>query len=211
MNRSSMYLPAGLKSRGGFTLIELLVAMFLLSIMGAAGFKMLSQINSARGIIEEQSDRIHSLQRTFYWMAEDVTQVIDRPVRSALDSNLPGIQFSLEGGALMEFTRSGWANPADDVSPTRSSLQRIRYSLEGDGFYRSYWYHLDPLEEEPTKRRRLLDGVENLTLRFVDKQGEWKTNWPPLDVEDPGMPRAIEFTFELDDFGTVSRLFALPG
>ncbi len=195
----------------GFTLIELLVAMFLISIMGAAGFKMLSQINSARGLIADQADRIQSLQRTFYWMAEDITQVIDRPIRSALDANIPGIQFSSEAGALMEFTRGGWTNPAEDVSPTRSSLQRISYSLDGDRFIRSYWYHLDPLDEEPTKRRMLLDGVENLTLRFIDGQGEWKTNWPPLDVEDPGMPRAIEFNFELEDFGTVSRLFALPG
>ena len=195
----------------GFTLIELLVAMALLAIMGAAGFQMLSQINSARVRIEAQSDRLHSLQRTFYWMAEDITQIIDRPVRSALDSKLPGLQFSLEGGSMMEFSRSGWTNPAGDVSPTRSSLQRIAYSLDGDRFIRSYWYHLDPLEEEPTKKRLLLGGVENLTLRFIDGEGEWKTNWPPLDAEDPGMPKAIEFTFELDDFGTVSRLFALPG
>jgi len=187
------------KRQRGFTLIELLVAMLLLAIMGAAGFEMLSQINTSRTRIEAQSERLHSIQRTFYWMAEDITQVIDRPVRSALDSNLPGLQFSLEGGSLMEFTRSGWANPAADVSPTRSNLQRVAYTLDGDRFV------------QPTKKRLLLKGVENLTLRFVDSQGDWKTNWPPLDVEAPGMPKAIEFTFELDDFGTVSRLFALPG
>lgn len=195
----------------GFTLIELLVAMFLLAVMGTAGFQMLSQINTARERIELQSDRLHSLQRTFYWMAEDITQIIDRPVRSALDSALPGLQFSLEGSSLMEFSRAGWANPAEDVSPTRSSMQRVAYSLDGDRFIRSYWYHLDPLDEEPSKKRLMLTGVENLTLRFVDKEGDWKTNWPPLDSEDPGLPKAVEFTFELEDFGVVSRLFALPG
>ena len=63
--------------RRGFTLIELLVAMFLLAVMGTAGFQMLSQINIARERIELQSDRLHSLQRTFYWMAEDITQIIE--------------------------------------------------------------------------------------------------------------------------------------
>jgi len=72
----------------GFTLIELLVAMFLLAILGTAGFQMLFQINATRERVEAQSARLSELQRTFYWLAEDVTQIADRPVRSALDSQL---------------------------------------------------------------------------------------------------------------------------
>jgi len=196
----------------GFTLIEILVAMFLLAIMGTAGFTMLQQITGARTRVEAQSARLTELQRTFYWLAEDVTQIIDRPVRSSVDSILPAFQYNLQGISLFDLTRAGWANPAADILPARSSLQRVSYILEDDKLLRSYWYHLDSLEEEPIKRRQLLTGVEELTIRFMDPDGSWQEQWPPLNVEeDPGLPRALEFTFILTDLGSVVRVFGLPG
>ncbi len=196
----------------GFTLIEVLVAMFLLAIIGAAGFRMLQQINDSRARIENQSDRITELQRTFYYLAEDITQIVDRPVRSSVDSVLPAFQFNLQGSSLFDFTKAGWANPAGDILPPRSTLQRVSYSIEDDRLLRSYWYHLDSLSEEPIKRRQLLSGVEDLTVRFMDPEGAWQEQWPPLNVEeDPGLPRALEFTFTLTDLGSVVRVFGLPG
>ncbi len=196
----------------GFTLIEVLVATFLLAIIGSAGFTMLQQITGARARVEAQSDRLTELQRTFYWLAEDITQIIDRPVRSPVDSLLPAFQYNLTGVSLFDLTRAGWANPAADIMPARSSLQRVSYSLEDDKLLRSYWYHLDSLEETPTKRRQLLSGVEELTIRFMDPEGSWQEQWPPLNVEeDPGLPRALEFTFILNDLGSVVRVFGLPG
>lgn len=203
--------PMRLKVQG-FTLIEVLVAMFLLAIIGAAGFTMLQQITNARTRIEAQSDRLTELQRTFYWLTEDVSQIINRPVRSAVDSVLPAFQYNIQGESLMDFTRAGWANPAGDILPPRSSLQRVSYMLEDDRLLRSYWYHLDTLEEGPSKRRQLLTGVEELTVRFMDPEGAWQDQWPPLNVEeDPGLPRALEFTFILNDLGSVVRVFGLPG
>ena len=195
----------------GFTLIELLVAMFLLAILGTAGFQMLFQITATRDRIDVQSQRLSELQRTFYWLAEDVTQIAERSVRSAVDAELAPVQFNLQGENLFEFTRAGWANPAADVTPARSNLQRVAYSLDDDRLMRLYWYHLDPIDEAPTRRRQLLTGVEALTFRFLDGSGDWQEDWPPPDVEDPGMPLAIEFTFELQDYGNVARVFALPG
>jgi general secretion pathway protein J len=194
-----------------FTLIELLVAMFLLAILGTAGFQMLFQITETRDRIEQQSNRLSELQRTFYWLAEDITQIADRPVRSAIDSVLSPLQFNLQGENLFEFTRAGWANPAADVSPARSNLQRVAYALEEDKLIRQYWYHLEPLDEAPTRRRQMLSGVDSLSFRFLDNSGEWKESWPPTDVETPGLPLAIEFTLELEDYGDVIRVFALPG
>lgn len=195
----------------GFTLIELLVAMFLLAILGTAGFQMLFQITATRDRIEQQSSRLSELQRTFYWLAEDITQIADRPVRSAVDLELPPLQLNVDGENLFEFTRAGWSNPAAEVSPARSNLQRVAYALEEDKLIRQYWYHLDPIDEQPTRRRQLLSGVESLQLRFLDREGEWHESWPPTDVERPGMPVAIDFTLELEDYGQINRVFALPG
>ncbi len=195
----------------GFTLIELLVAMFLLAILGTAAFQMLFQITETRDRIEAQSARLSELQRTFYWLAEDVTQIINRPVRSAFDGELSPFQFNLQGENLFEFTRAGWSNPAADVSPVRSNLQRVAYALEDDKLIRQYWYHLDTIDEQPVRRRQLLTGVEAMTYRFLDTSGEWQESWPPSNVEEPGLPAAVEFTLELQDYGDVVRLFALPG
>lgn len=195
----------------GFTLIELLVAMFLLAILGTAGFQMLFQVTAIRERIEAQSLRLSTLQRTFYWLAEDITQIANRPVRSAIDSQLAPLQFNIEGENLFEFTRAGWSNPAADVSPVRSNLQRVAYALDGDRLIRQYWYHLDPIDESPTRRRQMLTGVDDFSFRFLDSQGEWTESWPPPGIENPGMPLAIEFTIELEDYGNVARVFALPG
>jgi len=195
----------------GFTLIELLVAMFLLAILGTAGFQMLFQINATRDRIEETSSRLTQLQRTFFWLSEDVTQIIDRPVRSAIGSSLPGVQFNIQGENLFEFTRAGWSNPAADVLPPRSNLQRVAYALEEDRLIRQYWYHLEPIDEAPTRRRQMLDKVRDVSFRFLDTDGDWQESWPPADQVTPGLPRAVEFTFDLDDYGLVTRVFALPG
>ena len=201
---------AARRRAGGFTLIELLVAMFLLAVLGTAGFQMLFQITATRDAIESQSDRLTSLQRTFYWLAEDITQIVERPVRSAVGADLPALLFDLSGESVFELTRGGWDNPAADVMPPRSNLQRVAWVLEEDKLMRSYWYHLDPLEEEPSRRRQLLDRVEQLTLRFLDADGDWQESWPPPDLLDPGLPAAIELTLALEDFGDVRRVFALP-
>ena len=195
----------------GFTLIELLVAMFLLAILGTAGFQMLFQITNTRDRIELQSQRLSELQRTFYWLAEDITQIADRPVRSAIDSLQQPLQFNLQGESLFEFTRAGWANPAADVSPARSNLQRVAYALEEDKLIRQYWYHLESIDETPSRRRQMLTGVESLSFRFLDREGDWQESWPPADLEEPGMPLAIEFQFELEDYGEINRVFSLPG
>lgn len=198
----------------GFTLIELLVAMFLLAILGTAGFRMLTQILATQEAVETQADRLAQLQRTFYWLAEDITQVVDRPVRSAVDEPVPGFQVNLAGGSLFDMTRGGWVNPVAEAMTPRSDLQRVSWSLEGDTLFRSYWYHLDPLDETPTRTRQILDRIEDLQLRFLDRDGTWGTNWPPLSSdgldEPPALPRAIEFQFQLEDLGDVRRVFALP-
>lgn len=194
----------------GFTLIELLVAMFLLAVLGTAGFRMLMQITATRTAVEAQAERLADLQRTFYWLAEDVTEAVNRPVRSSADQKLEALQINVAGEAFFELTRAGWDNPAEDVSPPRSDLQRVAWTLEGTELYRAYWYHLDSTDEVPNRRRRLLDRVEEVRLRFLDASGDWQESWPPPDLENPGPPRAIEFTFALEDIGEVRRVFVLP-
>jgi type II secretion system protein J len=64
-------------------------------------------------------------------------------------------------------------------------------------------------------RTELLEGVENVEVRFLDVGGEWHLEWPPLDLRGPQRlivrPRAVEFAVELEDFGRVARLVETSG
>ena len=52
-------------------------------------------------------------------------------------------------------------------------------------------------------------------MRFFDATGDDTEDWPPLGGA-PGQsgfaarPRAVEFTFELEDYGIISRLVEIP-
>lgn len=197
----------------GFTLFELLVAMVIFAVLGTAAYQGLFQTQRIKETVLERSDQLAELRRAFYWMSDDIAQIIDRPVRSSLGSLEPALQFSQAGDSMLTFTRAGWTNPAADALPPRSNLQRISYQLEGDRLLRQYSYHLDRVDDESVKRRRLMTGVDSVGMRFLDGEGGWHDQWPPTntDGEVPGMPRAIEFEFELQEMGRVTRLFALPG
>jgi len=53
--------------------------------------------------------------------------------------------------------------------------------------------------------------VSSVSFRFLTPDGEWLDSWPPPDVQDAGNPNAVEVILELDDIGTINRVFGLPG
>jgi len=201
------------KDQGGFTLFELLIAMVIFAVLGTAAYQGLFQTERIKETLLERSDQLAELRMAFYWMSDDMAQVVNRPVRSAVGSVEPAMQVSEAGDAMLVFTRGGWTNPAGDVSPARSNLQRVSYLLEGDRLFREYSYHLDRADDSALKRRQLVTGVDSISMRFLDTSGSWHDQWPPISVDGdaPATPAAIEFTFEIQKMGDVVRLFSLPG
>ena len=200
--------------QSGFTLIELLVAMLIFAVLGGAAYQGLFQVQRVHDGVKVQSEQLARLQRAFYWMSDDIAQIVDRPVRSTLGSEVAPFEASELGVYMLEFTRAGWVNPAGDILPPRSSMQRVAYSIESGRLLRSYWYHLDQVDEDATRRRLLLDNIDTMSMRFLESSGSWHDNWPPLSAdpdEASALPAAVEFTIELEEFGQITRLFALPG
>ena len=80
---------------------------------------------------------------------------------------------------------------------------------------RFHWPVMDRTLSTVPVRTELLEGVENVEVRFLDSGGEWHLDWPPLGMAGPQRlvvrPRAVEFAIELEDFGRVWRLVETSG
>lgn len=191
----------------GFTLLELLIAMAIFSLISIMAFSGLRSVLFNKEVVDQELQRLSNIQRTLLNLSRDIEQAADRPIRDELGSKLP----AFSGGqnidsTVLELSRYGWRNPAQQV---RSQIQRVAYSLEDNQLIRLYWHHLDHLQTDEPVRRVLLKGVERIEIRYLDK--EWTDTWPRSDVAEvadvQGLPRAVEITLELEDWGEIKRLF----
>lgn len=197
-----------MRKSSGFTLIELLVAMAIVAIIGAMAFTGLTQVLRQQDIARERSERWREIQLAVRLVAQDLAQIHPRPVRGeAGDGYQPAVLASPNALFALELTRGGWANPAGF---RRGTLMRVAYDFEEDTLVRYYWPVLDRLLSTQPLRHELLDGVENVEVRFLDSSGEWHVEWPPLEVQDARRlvlrPRAVEITMEIEGFGRIWRL-----
>ncbi len=199
---------SGLAPRqSGFTLVELLVAMAIFAIISVLALGGLNAVATQQSLTRAKLEELARLQRAFEYLYRDFSQVYPRPVRDELGQDREAALLA-DGRQdyLLRLTRGGWRNPA---GLPRGSLQRVQYRLEAGQLMREYWPVLDrPLGMEPYSEV-LLDGVDRLAIEFLDADGQWREQWPPLNaLNDPALPRprAVRLTLELDGWGEIQRL-----
>lgn len=194
----------------GFTLLELLVALAIFTVIGVAAYTGLFAVLDAREATRAQSERLAAVQYAVETFVDDLVQTTARPVRAvqpreraALYAPGPDIE------PLLAVTRGGWPNPA---RLPRSTLGRVEWFLDDRRLFRQTRARPDAPQSVEPVRRRLLERIDDAALRFLDADGEWSPRWPPLNAPDAGarLPRAVEVTLDLADWGEVRRLVALP-
>ncbi len=211
-------IAAPLRSRLlGFTLIEILVAVSIFALIGIASARMLASVASTDAVMNERAERLFQLQRGMAVLDRDLSQLIVRPVRDQFGDPQPPLIGNGDGG--FEFTRSGWSNP---LGESRSNLQRVSYSFDGERLQRSYWTVLDRAEDSEPLQQIMFEDVTAFSVAFVDAEGNRSASWPrdrvPLPGEPPPaagegeqlMPVALEVTLGVAPFGEFSRLWTLP-
>lgn len=190
----------------GFTLLELLVAVAIFGVMAALAYGGLRGVLAARSETGAAAERLGDLQLGVTLISRDLQQAAPRPVRGAYGDTAGAV---LGTPRSVELTRAGHANP---TGARRATLQRVRWAVADGVLTRWSWPVLDRTPATRPSERRLLDGVEALRLRYHFR-GEWHDNWPPRRGQgqpDEAMPRAVEFTAELADWGSVTRVVLLP-
>ncbi len=202
----------GKHTQAGFTLIEVLVASVIFAIIMSIAFQSIRSATRQRDSIAETMDRFKEVQRAVQIMTRDLAQLQPRSVRDIIGNDrVPALTTGGDFGGI-ELTTGGWNNPA---RLQRSVLQRVGYQVEEDILYRVQWPVLDRTQGTLPLRRPLLEKIVALQMRFFDATGEDSEDWPPLagggnQTGFAARPRAIEFTFELEDYGIISRLVEVP-
>jgi general secretion pathway protein J len=160
----------------GFTLIELLVALTIFAMLAGAGVLLLGNSVSAQAQVKIRLDELAAVQRA----GGAISRTENGTLAPAFWAHRGG-----EGAPVMQFVRGGWSNL--NQMP-RSSLQKIEYWVrQGRLERRSYPFVDGAFGSEPAV---LLDGIEDVALRFRDARGDWREDWTPGQPDL--MPRAVE-------------------
>lgn len=199
----------------GFTLLEMLVAVAIFAILAALAFGGWIAVMQQYDATHAMQARLQEIRRAVTLLERDLFQIENRPIREAFQGDvLPALRGGVNDLLPIEFTRGGWRNPARVV---RSSLQRIAWQWEDGTLYRLHWQVLDQAQDSEPVRLEVLSEVEEFALRFLDANGAWHEQWPPIDSLSPSalpgeekLPIAIEFVIELEDAGRIRRLVELP-
>lgn len=194
----------------GFTLLEMIVVLAIFSVMAVMAYGGLSSVLTARERVLQSLERTTELQKAYVRLRNDLQQLRARPARDGYGEPQPALH--VLGDGAVEFTRSGWRNP---LGQPRSVLQRVAYRLDADQrLIRASWRVLDRAQDSVASEVVMLEKVEDIRWRFLDRQ-EWQDRWPGPDASGKAVlesvPRAVELQVTLEDLGEVRLLFSTTG
>ena len=206
------------RGESGVTLLELLIALAVFAIIGVASYASLFAVLDARAATQARADRLAAVQHAVHRIADDLRHTVDRSARAAspaarlpltTEPEVPDGGQDRAGAGAFALTRGGWANPA---GLPRSTLARVTWLHDGNRLLRRVRASVDGGPNQEPLTRVVLEGVNGVTLRFRGDGETWHDRWPPLnhDWRADDLPRAVEVTLELRDWGSIRRLITLP-
>lgn len=201
-----------LSQQQGFTLLELLIASVIFAIMALMAYGGLANVIDNSKSSQQSLQRLQQIQQSVAIISRDFSQIIRRNIRDEYGNKQTYLNASNNIDYLIEFSRGGRVNPAQIL---RSTLLRVAYQFDDEKLIRLQWPQLDRAPGVDARQTVVLDNIENVTLRFLDKDGEWQEQWPPLnaatgvDGGDIVELFAIEVVLQLKDWGDIRRLYAM--
>lgn len=195
----------------GFTLLEVVVAIAILAGIFIVATETLRAASDGRAQLASEAVRVESRQRAVTFLTQDFEQLVARPVRDALGTELPALM-SVENGVAL--TRLGWANPFD--LRHRSQMQRVEYRLLDNTLHRLYWPALDNQPGAEPVSTTLLEEVDSFVVRYLFRSatGEWQwlEQWPDISLQgSPPLlipfPQSVEVEITFSDGSILHRYF----
>ncbi|VAW64228.1 hypothetical protein MNBD_GAMMA09-1356 [hydrothermal vent metagenome] len=195
-----------MKKSCGFTLIEVMIALAIFAIVSTLAYSGLQSVVNSKVRTEGALERLQQLQMTMLTLSSDMQQLSKREGHDSLGGRLAALT-TQDAGLIVDFTRSGWRNPANQA---RSTLQRVAYRIDDESLIRVHWPQVDRAADDVRIERVLITNIESLELRFLDNKKQWQTNWPNAGAlasgNTPELPGAVEITLKMNDWGEIKRL-----
>jgi general secretion pathway protein J len=210
-----MLKPRALRPPRGFTLLELLVVLVIFGIFAVMAYGGLSSVLNSRRHVDDSLARLSEYQKAYQRLRDDFVNGTGRSVRDSDGVGRAVLLYDTYNKRL-EFTRAGWSNPA--LLP-RATLERVSYFIDdthSDNYrlIRRSWRALDRAPQSEPVDLSLLEHVESLQWRFLDRKLEWQTQWPPQGTSLPSggsaevaPPLAVDLTLNTRDWGELHYLF----
>lgn len=190
----------------GFTLLEMLIALTVFAVLGLMSTQLVGQMSDIGANTRRVGDELVALQRAADILRRDIQQLAHRPVRDAMGDGGAAVAIN-HGGALLELTRRGWANP---LGERRSELQRVAYALRPEGLVRTFWPVLDRAEDTEPVEQLLLAEATAVAVGGIDEFGEEHGYWPPSDDGEARELAAIVVRIDVPRHGEIERLWVVP-
>lgn len=181
--------------------MEIMIAFFILVIVMGMVVTGINTIMRSQNELQEKSARLAQLQVAVAIMAQDLSQVVDRPIRDIDGGTLPAIIVDTPNQIAIEFTRSGFVNPAALMQ--RSQFIRVAYRWDGETLQRLIWQVLDRAPNSTPESRVLLPDVKGLAIYALNENNEW------VDISlgrTLNVPRAFAFDLRFADDRSLRRV-----
>lgn len=193
----------------GFTLLEILIALAVFAILATITSSAMYYAFNTRARVNEQADRLNTLQLAVTLIERDVEQIVARAIRGNEMHLFPAF---IGQHQYLELTRNGIVNPNSEEK--RSSLKRIAYVCQNNQLLRRSWESLDTTNRKLYEDKVLLDNIVNCKFAYLNHSlqvlPEWRENALQQNQQSEPLPKAIQFTLTLKDWDKMSLLFIIP-
>ena len=198
-----------MKKYTGFTLIEILIALTVFAILATITSSTLYYAFNARTRVNEQAERLNSLQLAISIIQQDTTQTVERPIRGNEMRLFPGFVGQAQ---YLELTRDGVINPKSIEK--RSSLKRIALVCQDGTLIRRTWSSLDPLDRNIYEDKELVSNLSDCYFNYLNQNlqvlSEWREQALAQNQRKEPLPKAIQINLKLNDWGKLNLLFIIP-
>jgi type II secretion system protein J len=196
--------------QAGLTLLEILVATALFSIVAGAGYAALERGLSLNTRLGGERTRWQALDSLMTLLERDLAGVVaigDRGAVTLEQSSFFGSGGNVRSrsGDVLRFTRR--VTPGLLRDGATSPLHRITWSWHDGVLERASWARPEQPPGAAGDSWPVLDGIDELHLRFLGGDGNWSTRWgePGTTAMEP-LPRAIEISIWTGGRGPFRRV-----
>ena len=203
----------------GFTLVEVMVALLIMAMIAVTSAGAFNSAASGSRASREAIERLAEIDRAFVLLENDLRNALPviRNSENGRGEPLLPLYINISEDYWLTVLRAGVENP---LFQRRTEEVRVGYRYIDEELWRDTWYNPSSSDEELARKRRILKGVDFLSVEVLPPNANsitnpWSLTWPPSSqpAQFPTqLPRAVRVKIQLTDMGEIVRTFSiLPG